>query len=612
MAKEIDEIFSHIDNGNNFLLNGGAGSGKTYSLIQVIKKIYNREPSADVACITFTNLAVEEIKERAPFDRLQVSTIHDFLWKNIGSFKNDIKRAIVELIESEEIYYSGDEDIDLEYYNDIDIRYREWKQLSKGIISHDEVIAIAEYLFNNNKLLADITKDKYDYILVDEYQDTFEKVIQILLEHLSKSEKTNLVGFFGDSMQSIYRRVGDIDRYIEEGKVELVTKSGNRRNPQIIVDLINKLRTDDLIQEVVGEQDATNYGVNGNLYFLYSQSDSYDIDEIRSLDYFEEFDFEDSDETKELYLVHNLIADKAGFPELMAIYDKDRILEYKKRIKDHLEEHGIDVGENVEFGEVIERGYKNPTKKMQKFIDSHSDLYEEAKSYLWKNIKDIYVKKDHLLGELNSSKELGNRNTQQDALINHLFQILECIQLYNASKYNDFIKKTHYTIQSVNDKTELKEAIDSLNNMKTESIGDVIDYADDKGIWKKDDRLNEFIREKEYIFDQVKEVTFEQVINLYNYVEEKTPYSTQHNIKGAEYDSVFVVLVNDRWNYYNFEYLFEGEGTESVLDRTRKLFYVCCSRAKKNLVVYFQQPSDKALETANEWFGSENVIEIEI
>lgn len=37
---EEDQIFEHIKNKHNFLLSGGAGSGKTYSLIEIIKKFY--------------------------------------------------------------------------------------------------------------------------------------------------------------------------------------------------------------------------------------------------------------------------------------------------------------------------------------------------------------------------------------------------------------------------------------------------------------------------------------------------------------------------------------------------------------------------------------------
>jgi DNA helicase-2/ATP-dependent DNA helicase PcrA len=50
---------------------------------------------------------------------------------------------------------------------------------------------------------------------------------------------------------------------------------------------------------------------------------------------------------------------------------------------------------------------------------------------------------------------------------------------------------------------------------------------------------------------------------------------SKHGIKGAEFDNVFVILDNGRWNQYNFKYLFEGTTEKkSVIERTQKMFYV--------------------------------------
>ena len=77
---ELCEILEHIKQGHNFLLSGGAGSGKTYSLVQVLQHISGLYPNAQIACITYTNAAAIEIKNRANIKNLRVSTIHDFLW----------------------------------------------------------------------------------------------------------------------------------------------------------------------------------------------------------------------------------------------------------------------------------------------------------------------------------------------------------------------------------------------------------------------------------------------------------------------------------------------------------------------------------------------------
>lgn len=86
-------------------------------------------------------------------------------------------------------------------------------------------------MFKKYSKLCDVLNSKYDYIFVDEYQDTFPEVIEILLEFLSKSKKRSIIGFFGDAMQSIYDDgIGDLNSYIEAGVVTEVQKKQNRRN----------------------------------------------------------------------------------------------------------------------------------------------------------------------------------------------------------------------------------------------------------------------------------------------------------------------------------------------------------------------------------------------
>ena len=103
---------------------------------------------------------------------------------------------------------------------------------------------------------------------------------------------------------------------------------------------------------------------------------------------------------------------------------------------------------------------------------------------------------------------------------------------------------------------------------------------------------------------------FKEFQKLYSYLEGFTPFSTQHKTKGAEFDNVLVILDNGGWNSYNFQNLFLGSGTESVLKRTQKLFYVCCTRSKERLAIYYNSPSDDILNKAKEWFGEANVVPI--
>ena len=144
MALEIiDKIKEQIEAGNNFLVSGGAGSGKTYSLMEVIDLVYRLNPLSTIACITFTNVAADEIRYRANHKNLEVSTIHDFLWNSIKNYQNDLKKSLVALIKMEKeedksgIKYSGEEDISIEYLKDKEINYKDYRKIDNGILSQD-------------------------------------------------------------------------------------------------------------------------------------------------------------------------------------------------------------------------------------------------------------------------------------------------------------------------------------------------------------------------------------------------------------------------------------------------------------------------------------------
>jgi DNA helicase-2/ATP-dependent DNA helicase PcrA len=150
-------------------------------------------------------------------------------------------------------------------------------------------------------------------------------------------------------MQSIYEDgIGNLDDYKgdEEGTVKEVKKEQNRRNPQQIIDLANKLRTDGIQQIPSTDSTAPNM-LNGTIkqgkvLFLYSSADDLGIIRQYLTDNFR-WDFNNSKETKELNLTHNLIAGKAGFRTLMNIYDSDQILKFRDRIKNYIKDRNVTV-----------------------------------------------------------------------------------------------------------------------------------------------------------------------------------------------------------------------------------------------------------------------------
>lgn len=535
MARQvIEQIHNHIKQKNNFLLSGGAGSGKTHTLTQVIDLIRSENPIANIACITFTNVAADEIKSRSPHNNLRVSTIHDFLWDIIKKYQQNLKTVLCELINNNSendklsIKYDGDIELNAEYFKDKAIEYKDYRKLDEGIIWHDDVLKIAHCIFEKYPLLCQIVKDKYPYILVDEYQDTDKLVIDILLNFLQRDgSKSNVIGFFGDSMQSIYddKGIGNIQSFVDNGSVKEVKKDDNYRCSMQVIGLINQLRNDGIIQNASGENKP------GKITFLYSNNPDFSISNFKAnTDIFNGWDFNNPKETKELYLTHKLIAREYGFTTLLSYYK-------------------------------------------------------------------------------NSERLLGDENNR-DKLANHLLKIQELISLYEHKKYNDVITKTSYKILKLSDKNELQSKIEDLKS-SAKTIEDLISLADRNMLVPIDDKLNEFIKEDSERYDKIKELDRIQVEKVYNYIEGYSPYSTQHGIKGAEFENVFVVLDNGNWSKYNFKYLFENTpGKEPIIDRTRKVFYVCCSRAKNNLVVFFHKPSATVIAKAKIWFGEDNVREI--
>lgn len=634
LEPEVQEILQCIDNSRNFLLSGGAGSGKTYSLVQVIRQVIAENPTSKVACMTYTNAAVKEIEERVNHRNLIVSTIHDFLWDNIKHFQKELKLAIVALANDEEPKISIDESkpIQNDYFDGLEngIQYKEYLKLKEGIISHDELLVIANRMFEKYPKLSDIVKDKYHFIFIDEYQDTNKAVVEILLNHFKKSGKQNLVGFFGDAMQSIYDDgIGNLDEFKgdEADRVSEVKKAQNRRNPRKVIDLANRLRTDGIKQEPSAEETAPNMlggqVKEGNVMFIHAPDG--DVSKVKQ--YLSEshgWDFADVKETKELNLTHNLIADKAGFRTLMDIYDNDPVIALKsdilKKIKDNKKDNRpeIEISEDATFDSVVDKfELKNRQRQLKKDILlqdlARADLYNRLKDKLFSEVRKIYLNKDALIDDKKQDEDDENKKgSKRDNLIKHLFKIQNNIALYENGQYNEFFRITDYKdkITRVEDKRTLKRNIESLINVGDKTIEEVINDAHEKGICLIDDKVNDFKAKNEYLCNRVKGVKFSEFQKLYDYLEGKTPFSTQHKTKGTEFNNVLVILDNGGWNKYNFENLFLNAGTESVIRRTQKIFYVCCTRAKENLTVFYHNPKPEVIKKAKEWFGEENVKNI--
>jgi len=95
----FDKIENCIRENKSFVLQGGAGSGKTETLKQVLEFISANYHNKKIACITHTNLAVDEIKSRVG-EQYTITTIHSFL----NGIIKDYKKSIHKLLESTEFF----------------------------------------------------------------------------------------------------------------------------------------------------------------------------------------------------------------------------------------------------------------------------------------------------------------------------------------------------------------------------------------------------------------------------------------------------------------------------------------------------------------------------
>lgn len=102
---EIAEIMKCVNEYADFVVKAGAGSGKTYSLVETITNILKSKyellltNNQKILCITYTNAAADEIKERIGNTSLvSVSTIHDFLWGAIKDYQIELVELHIEKI----------------------------------------------------------------------------------------------------------------------------------------------------------------------------------------------------------------------------------------------------------------------------------------------------------------------------------------------------------------------------------------------------------------------------------------------------------------------------------------------------------------------------------
>ena len=186
----------------SFFLFAGAGSGKTHSLVILLKKIRDSIGRSfllqgkKVAVITYTNAATDEITNRLDYSPIfHISTIHSFVWDVIKHYQEDIKRLYCAYIQKDITDLEQKLDrmknkASKTYLSNIDKLQSLKERLEKSqkikrfiysptgsnseynALKHAEVIKISAQMIMDCKLLQQIIAQSYPILLIDESQDT--------------------------------------------------------------------------------------------------------------------------------------------------------------------------------------------------------------------------------------------------------------------------------------------------------------------------------------------------------------------------------------------------------------------------------------------------------
>lgn len=261
---------------NLFLVNAPAGSGKTTWIRKNVRKYLLQNPTDNVLCITYTNRAAEELGKDVDSNRVYFGTIHSFINDFIGSFFSHesilelywevYKNQIVERIEniSQNGNWAESNMRYIEKYGGLTpeivrsnitmISYNQapFNSLYRGALGHDDLISFTRLAVERFPVIKKKISDKYQVVFIDEYQDTATDVLQIF--YSSMIGKKSKLYLLGDKMQQIYRNYnGEFETYFNIFN-KSINLSVNYRTTPKIVSILNKIYNDECYKQTAYEK----------------------------------------------------------------------------------------------------------------------------------------------------------------------------------------------------------------------------------------------------------------------------------------------------------------------------------------------------------------------
>lgn len=542
-ADKVDaRIIEALKSGHSFRVEAGAGSGKTYSLNRVIEWIQANKWSA-------YNRKKQNVicitYTNAAVDVIAERLAKDsfILPSTVHSFAwNAIKQYQGVLIEA--VTTNPDYLPDEGDFNQVtEVAYtlgHRYKENGVQYLYHDDVLKLFCQLLDNAKFRR-VFADKYPLILIDEYQDSYKPIIDRFINFFIAKSTGPQFGFFGDAWQTIYQSNKACGE-IKHEKIEVIKKGSNFRSAPRIVQLLNNIRPE------LPQKSAID-GFDGEVLVITCD------------------DYSGARRTERNFK-----------NELPAAEFKARLNTIVTKIEQN-----------------------TPADEDLKVLMITHKVLASQQGY------------EQLLDILNDAL----RNKEDPFLIffaDTIESIYHALDTSNTQLLFDTLGIKRYPITKKSEKTKWKTLYEQLTEVRTQKAIDVLKTIIDSQLIPIPPKVDGWYRlymdapETMYAskatIQQFLQLDYAQFIAVRDFLYPDAQFSTEHGVKGEEYDNV-VFVISRGWNQYQFETyapMITGhasipKGKEASYERNRNLFYVCCSRPKKRLFFFVTVPIDSSFRT---------------
>lgn len=554
-ADKIDaQIIETLKSGHSFRVEAGAGSGKTYSLNRVIEWIQANKWS-DYSRKKQNVVCITYTNAAVDVIAERLTKDSFILPSTIHSFAwNAIKQYQKFLIDTVTTNeeYRAD-DGDLNQVTEVTYTLgHRYKENGIQYLYHDDVLKLFCALLNNTKFRR-VFANKYPLILIDEYQDTYKPIIDRFIGHFIEKETGPQFGFFGDAWQTIYQSNKACGK-IENDKIEVIKKGSNFRSAPRIVRLLNELRP------ALPQKSAID-GFDGEVFAITCD----DFSGVRRT---------------ERNFKNDLPADEL----------KERLNNIRQKIKE--------ATPNDEDLKVLMITHK---------VLASQQGYEKLLDILDDGLRD---KEDPFLIFFTDTVE----------------PIYHALATSNTQLLFDTLGIKRYPITKKSEKAEWKNLYNQLTNARTQKAIDVLETIIHSRLipippnvdnwYKIYEDAPETLYASETSVQQFLSIEYAQFIAVRDFLYPNAQFSTEHGVKGEEYDNV-VFVISKGWNQYQFETyapMITGKAPipkdkEAAYERNRNLFYVCCSRPKKRLFFFVTVPIEATFRAfLKDLVGEDNIL----